>query len=190
MTSTEVGVLLQVNPSSVKNWVDEGRINAFRTPGGHRRIRATDLVSFLESHDMPVPSGLELATRRRILVVDDDAAQLRAYQRAFRSHEARVQLAVTESGIDALVLVGTFRPHLILLDVYMPGLDGLEVCRRLKANPTTRRIGVVIASGNLTDRLASDGLLAGAQRCLEKPVETAVLLEELGVSSTPRKDAP
>ena len=44
LTSHEVGALLQVNPSSINKWVNEGRLAAFRTPGGHRRIRAGDLV--------------------------------------------------------------------------------------------------------------------------------------------------
>ncbi len=53
LTSTQVGNLLQVNPSSVKKWVNDGHIIAFRTPGGHRRIRASDLVMFLDHHKRP-----------------------------------------------------------------------------------------------------------------------------------------
>ncbi len=55
LTSHEVGVLLQVNPSSVNKWIDEGLIRAFRTPGGHRRIVAGNLVAFLEKKAMPIP---------------------------------------------------------------------------------------------------------------------------------------
>jgi excisionase family DNA binding protein len=69
LTSHEVGDLLQVNPSSVKKWVNEGRIAAFRTPGGHRRIRVADLVEFLNRHAMPIPrplaGGVEAAAPHR-----------------------------------------------------------------------------------------------------------------------------
>ena len=58
LTSHQVGELLQVNPSSINKWVNDGRIQAFRTPGGHRRIRVADLVAFLEKHKMPVPRTL------------------------------------------------------------------------------------------------------------------------------------
>ena len=72
LTSYQVGSLLQVNPSSVNKWVKDGRIPAFRTPGGHRRIRAADLVLFLQEHSMPVPKILNNAAKKRLLIVDDD----------------------------------------------------------------------------------------------------------------------
>ncbi len=75
LTSHQVGALLQVNPSSVKKWVNEGRIAAFRTPGGHRRIRAADLVEFLDVHKMPIPRPLANASKRRLLVVDDNSSR-------------------------------------------------------------------------------------------------------------------
>ncbi len=181
LTSHEVGDLLQMNPSSINKWVKEGRIVAFRTPGGHRRIRAGDLVDFLTMHKMPIPKLLAPATRRRLLVVDDDAKQLRAIQRWVKPYEPQVELAVSEHGIDALVQVGSFRPHLILLDIFMPELDGVEVCRRLQANPETRHILVIATSGQFTRALEESVLSAGAQRCLPKPIQFRVVLEELGV---------
>src|SRR5215510_11557633 len=91
LTSSEVGAILQVNPSTIKKWVTDGRISAFRTPGGHYRIRASDLVHFLDHHKMPVPNALKDAARRRVLIVDDDPAQLRLWNRLFVRHAERVQ---------------------------------------------------------------------------------------------------
>jgi excisionase family DNA binding protein len=182
LTSHEVGDLLQVNPSSVKKWVNEGRIPAFRTPGGHRRIKVGDLVEFLDRHDMPIPRKLAGAGKKRILIVDDDAVHLRAVERRLKPHKGRLQVELTENGIDALVLVGSFKPHLIVLDVFMPELDGLEVCRRLKRNPDTRSIEVVVTSAHLTRAVEENALAAGAARCLAKPIELKMLLEHLGLS--------
>jgi excisionase family DNA binding protein len=181
LTSHEVGALLQVNPSSVKKWVNEGRIAAFRTPGGHRRIRVADLVDFLNRHAMPIPRPLAAASKRRLLVVDDDLMHLRALERRLKPYASRLQVELTENGIDALVMVGSFKPDLIVLDVYMPELDGLEVCRRLKANPETRGIGVIVTSGHLTPTVTQDALTAGALLCLPKPLDLGVVLEHLGV---------
>ncbi len=181
LTSHEVGDLLQVNPSSVKKWVNEGRITAFRTPGGHRRIRVADLVEFLDRHAMPIPRKLAGVSRRRLLIVDDDAVHLRALERRLRPHKSRIHLEMTDNGIDALVLVGAFKPHLIVLDVYMPELDGLEVCRRLKMKPETRDINVIIHSAHLTRAIEENALSAGAVCALAKPIEIKTVLECLGL---------
>jgi excisionase family DNA binding protein len=181
LTSSEVGALLQVNPSSVKKWVDDGLIQAFRTPGGHRRIRPSDLVDFLQKHRMPIPRELQEAARKRLLIVDDDTVHLKALARAFSRHSDQVEVVTTANGIDALVLVGSFHPNLVLLDIFMPGVDGLEVCRRLKTNPETRAINVIVVSGHVTAPLKRKALEAGAIRCLGKPIDVqevmAVLLE-------------
>jgi excisionase family DNA binding protein len=182
LTSTEVGELLQVNSSSVKNWVNEGRITCFRTPGGHRRIRASDLVEFLAKHKMPIPASLDSAGRKRLLIVDDDMMHLRTMGRLVNQrYQDRVHVALTENGIDALVMVGSFKPHLIVLDVFMPEIDGLEVCRRLKGNAETRDIQVIVASGHLTAEVEDNAMRAGATRCLTKPIDVDLIIEELGI---------
>ena len=176
---------MQVNPSSVKKWVNDGRIAAFRTPGGHRRIRVADLVDFLNRHEMPIPRSLAAASKKRMLVVDDDVLQLRALERRMRPYRARVDMVLTENGIDALLMVGTFKPELIVLDVYMPGLDGVEVCRRLKLKPETRHIGVVVTSAHLTRAIEEKARAAGALRCVPKPLDPKVLVEQLGLEHQP-----
>jgi excisionase family DNA binding protein len=188
LTSSEVGALLQVNPSSVKKWVNDGRIVAFRTPGGHRRIRAADLVAFLDLHKMPIPRSLFAASRRRILVVDDDATYLRALSRQFKRFAAQVEVELLGNGIDALVRVGSFKPHLIVLDVVMPELDGLEVCRRLKANPETAGTAVLLVTAHLDQAIVDEAERAGAIRCLRKPLDVDALIAGLGAEvAAPRR---
>jgi excisionase family DNA binding protein len=184
LTSTEVGNLLQVNPSSVKKWVNEGYIIAFRTPGGHRRIRAADLVVFLDQHKIPVPRALQEAGRRRVIIVDDDTGQLKALGRVLKRHGDRIDLSLVDNGIDALIRVGSSRPHLVVMDVYMPGLDGVEVCRRLKANADTKETEVILTSARMTADLETAARAAGARRALRKPIDVAAILEEVGVPST------
>lgn len=181
LTSHEVGDLLQVNPSSVKKWVNDGRIAAFRTPGGHRRIRVADLLAFLDRHAMPIPRSLSAVSRRRLLVVDDDEMHLRALDRRLGPYKSRAEVELTQNGIDALLMVGSFQPHLIVLDVFMPELDGLEVCRRLKMKPATNQIGVIVTSAHLTRAVEAEALAAGALTCVPKPMELHVLLEHLGL---------
>jgi CheY-like chemotaxis protein len=130
---------------------------------------------------MPIPRKLASVGRRRMLIVDDDTLHLRALERRLKTYKSRLQVEFTDNGIDALVLVGSFKPHLIVLDVYMPELDGLEVCRRLKMRADTRSIDVVITSAHLTKAVEDNALAAGALSCVPKPIDLKVLLENLGV---------
>jgi excisionase family DNA binding protein len=183
LTSYQVGSLLQVNPSSVNKWVKDGRIPAFRTPGGHRRIRAADLVLFLQEHSMPVPKILNNAAKKRLLIVDDDPKQLSALKRLLKSYKERLEARYATNGIDALVQVGSFKPHVVLLDVYMAELDGIEVCRRLKDNPQTEDMKIIMVTGQVTPEIEKSALEAGAHECINKPINLEALLEKLALSS-------
>ncbi len=61
-TTHDISRLIQVDPSTVSKWIDKGILVAFRTPGGHRRVKSGDLRTFLVSHQMPIPHELETAS--------------------------------------------------------------------------------------------------------------------------------
>ena len=82
---------------------------------------------------------------RRVLVVDDDAVWLRLFERWLTSGGFRPFLAAR--GQQALTLAARISPHLILLDLHLGGLNGVEVCRRLKQWPATARIPVILITG-------------------------------------------
>jgi len=98
-----------------------------------------------------------------------------------RRYVDRVDLALPDNGIDALIRIGATRPHLVM-DVYMPGLDGLDVCRRLKENVATSDVMVILASARMTPELERKAKEAGAGRALRKPLDIAAILDEVGVA--------
>lgn len=181
LTSHQAGSLLQVNPSSINKWVKEGRIPAFRTPGGHRRIRAADLVSFLTEHQMPVPRDLQAASRRRILIVDDDQTQLETLARAFEPYPS-VEVITCDNAVEALVKVGSYKPHLVVLDILMPGMDGFQTCERLRQNPETAEITIVLTSGGLTEEMERRAGGIGVAAVMPKPVDVPRVIELSGAS--------
>lgn len=183
LTSNEVASLLQVNRSSVNNWVREGRLPAFRTPGGHRRVRVSDLVSFAMSHGMPLPQDVGGNRPRRVMIVDDEAPILNATRRILEQQAIGLVIATFENAIAALLNIATFRPDLIILDIFMPALDGLEACRRLRAQPDTAGIQLVITSGALTDDLRRQADELGALACLAKPFAPEQLIAAIGAES-------
>ena len=112
----------------------------------------------------------------RILIVDDDELQLRALQRASRN-DPRIEIAVVGNAIDALLYVGAMRPDVVILDVFMPGLDGIEACRRIKANPETRDTKVILASASMDAELEAVAREVGASGTMLKPIDLLSLLE-------------
>lgn len=115
----------------------------------------------------------------RVLVVDDDGLQLRAIARSSRSI-VELELFTVDNAIDALLMIGVEHPDLVVMDVFMPGLDGIEACRRIKANPATRDVHVVLTSADMTDELATTARSAGATRAISKPIDLGALLGSPG----------
>lgn len=186
-TSTEVGTLLQVNPSSVKKWVNAGALAAFRTPGGHRRIRAADLVAFLGRHQMPVPEALRAGARQPVVVVDDDRVHLRATVRRLRRWSDVLDITAVDDSVDALIRIGARRPVVVVIDVYMPGLDGLALCRHLRRCPETRDAVIIATSASMTPDLAALARDAGAHHAVPKPVDLAIVLGAVGLAPSPHR---
>jgi DNA-binding response OmpR family regulator len=112
-----------------------------------------------------------------ILVVDDEPA----LRRLLRTALERAGYGVLEAadGPQALLLARTEEPGLILLDVALPGLSGLEVCRRLRAEPATKRTPVLLISGVLPPNDAAKLAEAGGSGWLMKPFTPATLLERV-----------
>src|SRR5215218_879454 len=175
-TTHDISRLLQVDPSTVSKWIDRGILLAFRTPGGHRRVRSADLRTFLITHQMPVPEELGSGTVK-LLVVDDERQQLDAIKRAFKPYAAQVELTLTSSGVEALLVVSENKPHGMLIDLNMPDIDGLEVCRRIRARKPLESVRLITMTSNLTPELEEHSREAGALACLAKPFEVQQVLE-------------
>ncbi len=112
--------------------------------------------------------------KAKILVVEDEAPIQELIQ--FNLERKKYRVKVVDSGEKALEAVGQYMPTLILLDIMLPGADGLEVCKQIKANPKTARIPIIMltALSEETDIVA--GLELGADDYVAKPFSPRVLL--------------
>jgi DNA-binding response OmpR family regulator len=104
---------------------------------------------------------------RRILVVDDDPRLLHVVAMYLSIEGYDVDTA--SNGEEGLRLLEQRRPDLVILDVMMPGIDGLEACRRIKSNPETRAIPVVLFTALSRTDDVENGRAAGANRFINKP---------------------
>ncbi len=119
---------------------------------------------------------------RRVLVIDDDA-KARALVAAMLEPSG-YEVAPAETGGRGLHLASDSAPDLILLDVEMPGMDGYEVCRRLRQEPKTHRIPVVMLTATDDPALNRLAFAAGAQACVPKPFRREGLIAVLETVQT------
>ncbi|MBS1149982.1 MAG: DNA-binding response regulator [Myxococcaceae bacterium] len=177
-TTHDAGRILGIHPFTVGRWIDQGLLKAYRTAGGHRRVRGPELRKYLLEHDMPVPPELASSggTKLKLLVVDDEQLTLNALRRSFKPLAAEVDLTMTTSAVDALLLLADLRPDAMLIDINMPELDGFEVCRRVRAFKPLEDVKLVVMTALYRSDIVGSALRAGAIACLAKPIDVKEVL--------------
>ncbi|MEM7220994.1 MAG: response regulator [Pseudomonadota bacterium] len=169
LTPTEVADALGVAAVTVRQWAQKGLLPARVTAGGHRRFDAAIVVEFARARGMPIGGVLRESSANRLLVVDDDERFNGFLCEALRSEHPELELSRAFDGFDAGRMVQRHAPAIVLLDIMMPGLDGIEVCRRIKQDPETARTRVIGMTGHHTDSLETRMLSVGAEVLLRKP---------------------
>ena len=172
-TTHEVSHLLHVNPRSVINWIEQSLLPSYRTPGGHRRIRRDDLLAFLRKHQIPTPESL-VEGKFSVLIVDDEQ-EIVDIMKVFLQRQGGYQIATASDGITALIEVGRAKPDLMILDIMIPGVDGIEVCRRIKADSNNKTV-IIAVSGNREHE--NRILQSGADAFMSKPIDLEKLHTE------------
>jgi two-component system cell cycle response regulator len=108
-----------------------------------------------------------------VLVVDDNFYNVKLLEaRLLVEH---YEVATAFGGEEALAKLGQCNPDIVLLDVMMPGMDGFEVCRRIRQNPLTARLPVIMVTALDKPSDRDEGLAAGADDFMVKPVEVETL---------------
>jgi CheY-like chemotaxis protein len=117
---------------------------------------------------------------KKILMIDDSATSL-LMNRIVITKKTSHEVHTAENGADGLKLASSLRPDLILLDVMMPGMDGLEVCEKLRSSGGhAAKIPVVLLTYRSGDDIVRRGFESGCTDYLNKPLEDAKLLETIG----------
>lgn len=114
----------------------------------------------------------------KVLVVDDDRDTLALYTTALKL--SGFEVVAAENGLQALRLVDREAPDAVVTDLAMPGMDGVALCRHLRASPAAQQVPVVAVSGQTTPALTADARRAGCDQVLTKPCLPDQLVETLG----------
>ncbi|MBI4668938.1 MAG: response regulator [Elusimicrobia bacterium] len=175
-TTTEISRICDVYPATAINWIDAGKLKAYVTPGGHRRVTRQDLIEFLQKHKIPVPQELFEPEKKAVLIVDDEADIARLIERAFAKHQDVFTTQSVSSGVEAIFQIGQKQPDLLILDIVLPGMNGLEVCAKLRSMPQTSSMKIIAITGKKL--LVEDELKAhGIQAMFKKPLELKKLVK-------------
>jgi excisionase family DNA binding protein len=167
ISPAEAAELFGVSPVTVRNWARKGELISHHTAGGHRRYLLEDIQSFACRHGMTLfPHSRQ---RQRILVVENDWQFSAFIREALESIEPPVESKFANEGFAAGRLLQSFQPHVVLLDLMLPGGDGMTICRHLRKDAATRSIRVIAMTGYASPENRLQILDAGAESCLAKP---------------------
>ncbi|MDI6756522.1 MAG: response regulator [Endomicrobiia bacterium] len=169
-TTFEVSKMFSVDITSVIHWINEGKLHAYKTPGGHRRINISDLIEFADKYALPIDDEIRqlktsVATDLKVLVVEDEPGVLKFVAETARLTLKNSLVDTAADGLEAGEKIAEMKPDILILDVRLTGIDGFEVLRRLR-----KRDMKILAISAFPSRETRDRLLAsGADDFLPKP---------------------
>jgi excisionase family DNA binding protein len=180
LTTFQAADYCQVSPFTIRNWIESGVLRGYKTPGGHRRILKRDLDEFLKKHGMPVPDEPDRPVRNKVLVVDDDKAVNDFVSKIVAQVDREAEIAVATDGFEAGAKVASFKPHVVILDLRMPGLDGFQVCEKIKGDPAVAGATVIGITGYHSTEYESRFIACGGAKLLKKPLDVETLKTAVG----------
>ncbi|MDY0163852.1 response regulator [Desulfobotulus sp.] len=170
----EAASLCGVSRSTLWSWVKAGSVKAMVTPGGHHRIAPEEVERLLRGEgELPQKSeGVQ-----RVLIVDDDPQMVKILQAKFS--RMGIETETARNGFEAGVKVTEMLPDLVMLDLYMPGIDGFEVCRMIKEKKELSGIKVLAMTAFDKGDTEQTLLKMGADACISKSLDMESFMEKV-----------
>lgn len=181
-SALEVANICGVVNQTAINWIKNGYLKAFTTPGGQYRVYAEDLMQFLQDRNMRIPEELDQIVQEAsegscILIVDDDKELnnlLRTYlERKLTDHSIHQAF----DGYEAGAMLYRIKPNIVILDIDLPGVNGHVICKKIKSDPDLANPFVLAVTG-MDDPAEKDAILKeGADGFLSKPFDTSDVVD-------------
>lgn len=181
-SALEVANLCGVVNQTAINWIRNGHLKAFTTPGGQYRVYTEDLLAFLEARGMRVPAKLAEGPNSdldwSVLAIIDDDRVLNDLIKAYferKGHSGTIYQAF--DGFEAGHILTEHRPGFVLLDINLPGHDGFQICNRIKTDPEFGKPFVIAITGLDDEDIKNRILAAGADAFMSKPLDLDTLMD-------------
>ncbi len=175
ITISDASNLCSVSRATIWRWIKSGKLQASKTAGGHHRVSERDFLDFMNDQQMHKQFRGDIS--KKILVVDDDELIRKYFKKLLNS--ADIALEFAKDGFDAGIKTITFKPQLIILDLFMPKMDGFSVCRQIKTTRETSSIKVLAISGYDSPKNREKIFSSGADAFLAKPIDSQIMLKKI-----------
>ncbi|MEI8011818.1 MAG: response regulator [Candidatus Omnitrophota bacterium] len=181
LTTGEVADLCHVHLRTALQWIHDGKLKAYRTPGNHSRIKVEDFIGFLKLYNMPIPETLSVrGDARKVLIVDDDANMVSSVRRLFKK-EPHFEIEAANDGFEAGIKLLLFKPDLVILDMKMPGMNGFEVAQKIKRSANCEHTKIIGVSAFFEEVDKERLREIGVDCCFDKPFNPEELIEKAKV---------
>lgn len=193
-SALEVANICGVVNQTAINWIKNGYLKAFTTPGGQYRVYSEDLVEFLHSRGMRMPDELQRILENQlevdtILIVDDDRDLNNLVHQYLSRKYPDYEIHQALDGFEAGRMLAESKPGVVVLDINLPGVDGHKLARSIKEGSGVTKPIIVAVSG-LDDPAEYEAILEeGADAFIAKPLELDKLYEKIEQLVAERKDA-
>jgi len=163
--------LLGLSVATVQSLVEKGEIEAWKTLGGHRRIALQSINAYLAKNSPQLSrADTDPKHRLRVLMVEDDENTRELYRCQFEDWDLPVDCTWMPSALEAMMDIASMRPDLLITDLSMPGVDGIEMLKACKRNLQLSDMQIVVISGLAPEAVQARGGLPPEAHLLQKPI--------------------
>ncbi len=183
----QVASICTVSKKTVLNWIYEGALKAFTTYGGHYRVWPVNLKKFLDASGMDIPFEYIDETSTNVLIIDDEKPYAQMLKSVISAELPSVEITTTDDGFEGLLLIGEKKPHLLILDVKMPKIDGFRILELLKSRKSQYNMKIMVISGFLNPDFKEELSKTCADAVVDKVSDISELVK--AVATLIRSDA-
>ncbi len=168
MTTHDVAKKLGVTIRSVQLWVEQGLLEGWKTPGGHRRITSESFNRFVLSQEINLEPTEFINTQLRVVAVEDNEAMLKLYNHTIESRQLPIKLDCFNNAYEALINITQSIPDALIIDLNMPGMDGFAMLEALEKSNILNKLAIIVISCLSNEEILSRGGLPARARIYNK----------------------
>ncbi|MBF0186977.1 MAG: response regulator [Magnetococcales bacterium] len=157
LTTSEVARLFGVAAPTIHDWIERGLLKAWKTPGGHRRISRQSVEELHKRHAKD--SGQEESSEIHLLLVEDDPDMVLLIKKEIKRLDQPIRISTADNGFDGLMMIGEYKPDIIISDLAMPGMNGFEMIRAIRETPALRNTYIVVLTALESEEIQKEAPL-------------------------------